>query len=91
LATISARIAPALPVPSPRRPGRTAGQGGSRGPHSIQRIGLARAPPVLAVGPVHLDDPDPGGADVPGQPGAVAAGALDADQADRAEALQPAQ
>jgi hypothetical protein len=29
--------------------------------------------------------------DVPGQAGAVAASALDADQADRAEILQPAQ
>jgi len=47
--------------------------------------------PVLTVGTVHLDDPDAGGRDVAGQAGAVAAGALDADQADGPEPAQPAQ
>jgi hypothetical protein len=40
---------------------------------------LAQALPaaVLAVGTVHLDDPDAGRGDVTGQAGSVAAGALD--------------
>jgi hypothetical protein len=46
---------------------------------------------VLAVGAIDLDDPDAGGCDVAGQAGAVAAGALDPDQADGPEPAQPAQ
>ena len=38
-----------------------------------------------------LDDPDAGGRDVAGQAGAVAAGALDPDQADGPEPAEPAQ
>jgi hypothetical protein len=82
------RLYPA--ITSPGRSRCTARQGRLRGADRIQRIGLALAPPVLPVRPVHLDDPDPSGADVPGQARTVTASALDADQADRAEALQPA-
>ena len=55
-------------------PARLRGPGGA---DRIERVGLARPAPVLAVGPVHLDDPDPGSGHVPGQPGTVAAGTLD--------------
>jgi hypothetical protein len=80
-----------LPIPAP---GRTPGPAGLRGPgraDRIQWIRFAVAPPVLPVRTVHLDDADPGRGHVPGQAGAVTAGPLDPDQADRAEALQPAQ
>ena len=79
-----------LAITAPGRSRCAAGQGRPRGADRIGRIGLARAPPVLPVRPAGLDNPDPGGADVPGQARAVTAGALDADQADRAKALQPA-
>jgi hypothetical protein len=69
-------------------PARLRGPGGA---DRIERVGLARPAPVLAVGPVHLDDPDPGSGHVPGQPGTVAAGALDPDQAHIPEAPQPGQ
>src|SRR6266566_8216561 len=91
LATISARIAstePSRPFGAPRaRPdcAARAALTASRGP------GLALPAPVLAVGAVDLDDPDAGGGDVAGQAGPVAAGALDADQADGPEPAQPAQ
>jgi hypothetical protein len=45
----------------------------------------------LPVGSVDFDDADPGRRDVPGQPGAVAAGALDPDQVHGAEPAQPGQ
>ena len=54
-------------------------------------IGLALASPALAIGPVHFDDPDALGLEVPGEPGAIGTRAFDADQLDRAEVAQPAQ
>src|SRR5262249_61674178 len=57
----------------------------------IQRIGLAPAAPVLAVGTVHLNDPDAGRGDVPGEPSTVAAGPFDTNQAHRPEPAQPLQ
>jgi hypothetical protein len=68
-----------------------AGQGRPGGADRIQRIGLACPPPVLPVRPVDLHHPHAGCGDVPGQPSAVTAGPLDADQAHRAEPGQPAQ
>jgi hypothetical protein len=91
LATISARDRLDLAITSPGRSRGAARQGRPRGADRIQRIGLARPPPVLPVRPVHLDDPDPGAGDVPGQASAIAAGALDADQTHRAEPAQPGQ
>jgi hypothetical protein len=80
-----------LDVPAPGRSRCAARQGCPGGADRVQRIGLALAAAVLPVRAVHLDDPDPGGGDVPGQPGAVTAGALNPDQADGAEAMQSAQ
>jgi hypothetical protein len=74
--------------------GRAAGPAGLGGPGSadgVEGVGLALAAAVLPVGAVHLHDPDTGHADVAGQAGAVAAGALDPDQAHRPEPAQPAQ
>ena len=48
-------------------------------------IGLSRAPAALAVGTVDLDDNDLVGEQVPGEPGSVAAGPLDADELERPE------
>jgi hypothetical protein len=45
----------------------------------------------LPVGTVHLNDPDAGRGDVPGEPSTVTAGPFDADQAHRAEPAKPAQ
>jgi hypothetical protein len=91
LATISARIAstcPSRPFGAPRaRPGLRSAGGADR----IQRVGLTLPAAVLPVGPVHLNDPDAGRADMPGQAGAVAAGALDPDQGDGPEPGQPLQ
>src|SRR5215475_15161923 len=78
-----------LPVAPFRRAGRPAGQSGPGRADRIQRIGLAPAAPVLAVGTVHLNDPDAGRGDVPGEPGAVTAGPFDADQAHRPEPAEP--
>src|SRR5215470_4204023 len=89
LATISARIAstcPSRPFGAPAaRPdwAARAALTASKGP------GLARPPPVLPVGTVHLHHPHPRRRDVPGQARAVTAGPLDADQAHRAEPAQP--
>jgi hypothetical protein len=77
-------------VPALGRAGCPAGLRGPRGADRVQRVGLA-LPAVLAVGSVHPDDPDAGRGDVPGQAGAVTAGALDADQAHGPEPAQPAQ
>ena len=79
------------PVAALRRPGRPAGLRGPRRADRVQRVGLAVAAAVLPVGPVHLDDPDPGRGHMPGQARAVAAGALDADQGDGPEPGQPAE
>ena len=78
-------------VPALRRAAGPAGLRGPGGADGIERVGLALPAPVLAVGAVDLDDPDTGGGDVAGQAGAIAAGALDTDQADRPEPAQPAQ
>src|SRR5260370_422957 len=69
----------------PRGDARGAGAG------EAERVVLALPAPVLAVGAAGLDDPDAGGRDVAGQAGPVAAGALDAGQADGPEPAQPAQ
>ena len=66
-------------------------QGGSSGFHRVDGIGLARPPPLLAVGAVHLDDAHALVVEVAGQAGPVAAGALDANHDDGAEALKPGQ
>src|SRR6266702_66854 len=74
--------------------GGSASPAGLRGPGSadrVQRVGLALPAPVLPVGAVPLDDPDARRGDITGQPGAVTAGSLDADQAYGAEPGQPAQ
>ena len=65
-----------------RRPG---------GLDGVEGIGLARPTPLLAVRPIDLDDVDAVGLQVTGEPGAVAASALDADQGDGSEAAQPAE
>jgi len=74
--------------------GRAAGPAGLRGPRGadrVQRVGLARPATVLPVRADCLDDPDAGRGDVAGQPGAVTASSLDADQAHGHEPAQPAQ
>ena len=91
LATISARIAstvPSRPFGAPRarpdcaaRAALTASSGSD----------LPCPAPVLAVRAVHLHHPDAGPGDVAGQASAVAAGALDPDQADGPEPAQPVQ
>src|SRR6185437_8608644 len=91
LATISARIAstaPSRPLGRATGPARLGRPGRA---DRIQRIGLALPAAVLAVGAVHLDDPDAGRSDVAGQASAVTAGSLDPDQADSPEPAQPAQ
>jgi hypothetical protein len=77
-------------VTSSWRRGRPDAPGGAGGTDRIERVGLARPAPVLPVRAVHFYDPDPGRGDVPGQPGAEAAGPFDPSQAHRAEAVQPA-
>jgi hypothetical protein len=81
---------PGLAVPAPGRSCGAARLGRAGGADRVQRIGFALAAPVLPVRAVHPGHPDPGRGDVPGQPGTVAAGPFDPDQADRGEALQPA-
>jgi len=74
--------------------GRAAGPAGLGRPGSadgIEGIGLTLPAAVLPVRAVDLDDADTGCGDVPGQARAVAAGALDPDQAHRPEPAQPAQ
>ena len=78
-------------VPALGRAAGPAGLGGPGGADRIQRVGLALPAAVLAVGAVHLHDPDTGRGDVPGQASAVAAGPFDPDQAHGAEPAQPAQ
>jgi hypothetical protein len=80
-----------LPVPALRRAAGPAGLGGPCGADRVERIRLALPAAVLPVRPVDLDDPDAGGGDVTGQAGAVAAGALNADQAHGPEPAEPAQ
>jgi hypothetical protein len=91
LATISARIASTAPSRPLGRPGSPAGLRGAGGADRVQRIGLAVPVPVLPTGPVDLHHPDPVLGEVPGQAGAVAAGALHADQGDVPELAEPSQ
>jgi hypothetical protein len=70
--------------------GTPAGQGGAGGVLGIDGVVLATPAPVRAVGPIDLGDLDPSLAKMAGDPGAVAASALDPDQAHVAEAAQPA-
>jgi hypothetical protein len=78
-------------VPALGRAAGPAGLGGPGGADGIQRIGFALPAAVLAVGAVHLHDPDAGGRHVAGQACAVAAGPFDPDQAYSAEPAQPAE
>lgn len=50
---------------------------------------LALAPTILAIGPVHFDDPDARGLEVPAEPGPVAPRPFDPDEAHFAERAQP--
>jgi hypothetical protein len=79
------------PVAAFGHAGCSPGQGGARGADRVQRVGLSLAVPFLPVSAVDFHDPDPGRSEVTGQSGAVAAGALDADQGDVPELPQPAQ
>jgi hypothetical protein len=74
-----------------RRAAGPAGLGGPGGADRVQGVRLALPPPVLAVRAIHFHDPDAGRGDVAGQAGAVAAGALDPDQAHGPEPAQPGQ
>jgi hypothetical protein len=88
---ISARIAPAAPsrpLDAPRaRPDWAARAALTASSESD----LPWAAAVLPVGAAGLHDPDAGRGDAAGQGGAVAAGALDPDQAHGPEPAQPAQ
>lgn len=55
----------------------------------VDRVRLSQAAAGPAVGSVDLDDLQAVGAYEPGQPGAVGAGAFDADLGDRPQALGP--
>ena len=79
------------PVAAPRRPRRSPGLGGPGRADRIQRIGLALPVPVLPVRAIHLHHPHPGRDQIAGQPGPVAAGALDAGQSEVPETAQPAE
>ena len=68
--------------------GRLAGERGSRGQLGIDRIALAHASARVRMGLVDLEHPLR--AQIPNQPGRVAAGRLDADHGELAEARQPA-
>ena len=80
-----------LPVPPFRPAARPAGLRRARRADRIQRIGLTRPAPVLPVGAVDLNNPDPSGRDVPGQPGTVTASPFDPDQAHSPEPAEPIQ
>jgi hypothetical protein len=53
-----------------------AGQCVAGGAFGVDRVGLGPGPPRGALGPIELDDHFVGVGEVPGQPGAVATGAL---------------
>jgi hypothetical protein len=57
--------------------------------HGVEGVGFARSAAFLTIAAVNLHDPYAHRGHVAGQAGAVAAGALDADQYDRTEASQP--
>ena len=66
-------------------------EGGTGGRDGVLGIGLALAPPALAVGTVDFDDADPLGLEVAGEPGTIGPGPFDADQLDGAEVGEPPQ
>jgi hypothetical protein len=70
---------------------RLASLGGPRCSNGVFGVGLALAPAALAIGTVDFGHRDLVGPKMPGQPGPVAAGALQADELDGAEAHEPAQ
>nr|WP_230862863.1 hypothetical protein [Amycolatopsis camponoti] len=74
-----------------RDSGRGAGQHGACCCFGIDRVGLAAGSPAPPVRAVDLDHPVPGLPGCAGQPGAVAAGAFDAEGVDMAQCAAPAQ
>ncbi len=91
LATISARIASTCAVAVLGLPQLAVPLGGMGGLDGVHGVGLAFAATLLAVGAVHLHHLHPRPAQVTGQAGPVAAGALHPDPHHRAEAGQPTQ
>ncbi len=91
LATISARMASTWPSRCLGLPELAVPLGGMGGLDGVHGIGLAFAATLLAVGAVHLHHLHPRPAQVTGQAGPVAAGALHPDPHHRAEAGQPTQ
>ena len=77
---------PSLALASPRR---VTGKGGAGGRDRVLGIGLALAPPALAVGTVDFDDADPLGLEMAGEPGTIGSGPFDADKLDGAEVGEP--
>jgi hypothetical protein len=77
-------LALASPVASPPWAERAAADG-------VFGLGLALAPPALAVGSVDLDHAHVVGEEVPGEPRAIAAGSFDAHQLEVPEGLEPAE
>jgi len=67
------------------------GEHGPGGPLSVQWVGLAAGPTVLAVLPIDLHDLDALANQEPGQPSTVAAGAFHPDRLELAVTAQPAQ
>lgn len=72
-----------------RDAGGFAGEHSAGGADGVDRVGFAVPAAGAPVGPVDLDHGDRGGAEVPGQAGAVAAGALDTDVVQPAVAAEP--
>ncbi len=66
-------------------------EGGTGGRDGVLGIGLALAPPALAVGTVHFDDADLLALEMAGEPGPIGPGSFDTDQRDGAEVAQPPQ
>ena len=66
-------------------------EGGPGRRDGVLGVGLALAPPALAVGTIDFDDADLLGLEVAGEPGSIRTGPFDADEVDRAEVAQPAQ
>lgn len=79
------------PVAGLRRGGRCAGADRPGDGFGVDGVGLAAQSAHLAVGPVDLQHLDAFVDEVAEQPDAVAAGALDADGADGAQAARPSQ
>ena len=91
LATISARMASTLPSRCLGLPQLAVPLGGMGGLDGVHSVGLAFATTLLAVGAVHLYHLHPRPAQVTGQAGPIAAGALHPDPHHRAEPGQPGQ